>query len=602
MRLDLPRALEPWRTVLSVFPPELALPIGDVVARLSVLVGPLQQETTSDRGEPDGVSGISRRGPLDRLLMTEWALLHEVPDEFLRRAASTQLAFHELARREPAMDRRTIAIFDAGASQLGGPRIVQLAALVLLAQRAVDARASFAWGVLQDPATTLHQRVSAGTVRVLLRARRATMPTAEDAERWGKALAVPAGAASKEVRELWLIGSARTPDPAPTLVHPRLVIDDSLDLAAPLALDVTLLDPRRPSRSARVDPPPAAIGTRLLRNPFDTPATDARSGIELGPGATPFVFGWHRKKLYARNARGELVTLPLEKDGTPRVLAHRPGASVVAVGVVQRKQRTVVLVRRQDCVDVRCLGRRDIGEAWNARLPAADVLRVAEGDADAPLEHLFPVSEAESFLVHGRRLLRLHHPKSALDGTAELVLPVHAAFRSGTADAVLAVTAERQPRVLRVWVGKDGLVHTAPVDGVPELSEKLAAKARVFAQPGVLALEEEEVGTFRVLGTEASPSIDVRIAARTGDEVIGVRVSEGTPWLVVVDVSRRGLDLVGPAGVTQRLLGECPEILHAQASPYGPELALVLTAGGLELRSILHPDKVIHTYGTTPRS
>src|SRR5437868_6870782 len=123
MTIDLPRALQPWKDQLEVFPPDLAPAVGDVVARLSVLLGPLEQDRPSPYGEPDGVAGIGRRGPFDRLLATEWALLDEVPEEFIRRAAEQTLSFHEIARREPAVDRRCVALFDAGAEQLGAPRI-----------------------------------------------------------------------------------------------------------------------------------------------------------------------------------------------------------------------------------------------------------------------------------------------------------------------------------------------------------------------------------------------------------------------------------------------------------------------------------------------
>ena len=63
------------------------------------------------RCEPDGYAQLSRRGPFDRLLLTQWALLDVVPEELLRRAASNELLFHELARKEPKTNQAGEILF-----------------------------------------------------------------------------------------------------------------------------------------------------------------------------------------------------------------------------------------------------------------------------------------------------------------------------------------------------------------------------------------------------------------------------------------------------------------------------------------------------------
>ena len=67
----LPHALRPWAATLSRLPLELALHLGPLVARLSVALGATRAPTEMVGGEPQGYDGLSRRGTLDRLLVSE---------------------------------------------------------------------------------------------------------------------------------------------------------------------------------------------------------------------------------------------------------------------------------------------------------------------------------------------------------------------------------------------------------------------------------------------------------------------------------------------------------------------------------------------------
>ncbi len=121
--MELPPAIAPWGPELAMFHDELALALGGLVARVAHAIGPLPSATRDARDEPDGFGGLARRGPYERLLLTEWLLANELPDEFVRRAVSAEHAFLELEHLSPAIARRTIAVFDAGPSQLGAPRL-----------------------------------------------------------------------------------------------------------------------------------------------------------------------------------------------------------------------------------------------------------------------------------------------------------------------------------------------------------------------------------------------------------------------------------------------------------------------------------------------
>jgi len=211
--VDVPPALAPWKDALSMVSPEVAASLGPWLTRLAPMVGPLRARTLLGTGEPDGYDGLLRRGTWERLLLSEWLLASEVPEEFLRRAAMRELGFHRMAYREPADARASVALFDAGPSQLGVPRLAHVAALLVLAQRAMDAKARFGWGILQQPPDApvghggLMLGVTAQNVDALLRARQASAPCHRDLDAWAALEARGEGWS-----DVWLIGPRDTWD------------------------------------------------------------------------------------------------------------------------------------------------------------------------------------------------------------------------------------------------------------------------------------------------------------------------------------------------------------------------------------------------------
>lgn len=118
-----------------------------------VLLGPLTPTGPAPEaglGAPDGLDGIRRRGPWERLLHSEIALLDAIPDEFLRRAVDGELQFHELAREAPAPPARVVVWLDGGPDSIGRARTVQAAVLVVLQAHATALGVPFVWGVLGD--------------------------------------------------------------------------------------------------------------------------------------------------------------------------------------------------------------------------------------------------------------------------------------------------------------------------------------------------------------------------------------------------------------------------------------------------------------------
>ena len=140
----LPEPLARWSPLVADLPRDVADCLAPWMEQLARAIGPLRAHTIRGEGEPDGVDGVTRRAPFDRLLDTERLLATEVPDEFVRRAAQSELLFHALALKELRPARASLLLVDAGPAQLGAPRLAHLALVLVLAARAKDAGARFA--------------------------------------------------------------------------------------------------------------------------------------------------------------------------------------------------------------------------------------------------------------------------------------------------------------------------------------------------------------------------------------------------------------------------------------------------------------------------
>ncbi len=166
----LPTALKVWAEPLALLAEDLRPDVAQMAGRLDRLIGQLRPRDTERGGEPDGFRGLVRRGPYDRLLLSEWALLDEAPDEFVRRAVAGEHAFYQLETRKPSGGLHVRVVLDAGPSQLGGPRLVHIAALIVLHRRAQLAKATMTWSVAQRP-QAVFETVDEPSLRGLLASR-----------------------------------------------------------------------------------------------------------------------------------------------------------------------------------------------------------------------------------------------------------------------------------------------------------------------------------------------------------------------------------------------------------------------------------------------
>lgn len=262
---DLPRALQPWREWLGWFDAELAEQVGEMVRRLSDMLGAAPSAGRGGQPEPDGLGDLRSRGPYERLLATEWLLADELPEEFLRRAATSEHLFLAPRLRAARVERSVVAIFDCGPRALGAARLAHIAAWILLARLAGEHGGTLRWGVLQAPGELCPGDAPA-QLGALMRARRFEPATAAHATQWRAALAQLAESGE---RETWWIGAAGHGMPDGSLRDDR-----ALALHALLAGDAleARLGLGGAQRRTTLPLPPAPQATALLRGDFKAPA------------------------------------------------------------------------------------------------------------------------------------------------------------------------------------------------------------------------------------------------------------------------------------------------------------------------------------------
>jgi hypothetical protein len=273
----LPDALRPWREWLSWFDPELALQLGSLLQRLHPLMGPFRG--TSQGGEPEleGLDDLRLRGSYEHLLASEWLLAEEMPDEFLRRAASGEHIFLAPRPRARRADRSIVALFDAGPfavrrAAAGAPGHLDPAR----AARAAGA-GRIPLGSLQSPGE-LSEAVNTDHLKLLLQRRTFATPDAAGFAGWRTALD-----ARHSGGERWVIGSSFPQadlQAAPAFTH-RVSLQRDLPGTA---LEVSLFE-RGTERSVNLPLPEANAATPLLRGVFKTEASPAQFTKDTRPVA-----------------------------------------------------------------------------------------------------------------------------------------------------------------------------------------------------------------------------------------------------------------------------------------------------------------------------
>ncbi|MCG6497723.1 hypothetical protein [Kitasatospora sp. A2-31] len=371
----LPAALAPWAAALSAVSPELAVALGPLLLRLDRLVG--DHESVVDTiGEPDGVGGLARTGRPDQLLPSEWLLADEFPDEFLRRLADGELLHLATEFRSPAGRGRIAALVDAGPTQAGAGRLVQLAALLVLHRRAAARGTELVVGVLGDPSGRWLTGGLAELLPTWLAARRSADPTPEDVQR--------ARAALDDADQAWLLTSPRLADRLPA--HPRTLTAEPARWTADGADRVLV---RLAGGTAELPLPAGDIAVRALRGAEfrrPGPAAGRRGRPRAAADRALPAFPNGARTLIARGAEPSTllaVNLP-HADGRRtvgvRARRHDLAGPVLAAGRIAR--RLVALQVRGDRLVPHVVG-RPFGEPGGYTVDLADL----DTDPDAVAEH-----------------------------------------------------------------------------------------------------------------------------------------------------------------------------------------------------------------------
>jgi hypothetical protein len=363
-------ALKPFVKTLGELAPDVAAAMSPWLPRLSLLLGALARAHNAG-GDPDGFDGVTRRGRYDRLLLSEWAVALELPDEFLRRAVMNEHLFTEIKRREPQGALHSVVVVDAGPDQLGAPRLLHLAAAIVGEARAKKAKAAFAWGATTEP-VRLFPRVDPESARHVLDARRAVPLQAASLERWHAAISRFEKPASEEVTPVvsFRPGVAARPGrprgaAVPAQVDVLFVGGAHLErlvAASPFAGKARVLrvDALHASLSASIRPaahaaqprplllplPDDALAVRALRDPF---------GVEKKAGPVPtldvvassgLVIPMGGRRVLVRTKRGVAALVepnsPRAPLGAPREIVLAVGDTVLAAGLVGKRPLLIV--------------------------------------------------------------------------------------------------------------------------------------------------------------------------------------------------------------------------------------------------------------------
>ncbi|MCP4149948.1 MAG: hypothetical protein GY757_19535 [bacterium] len=315
----LPAPLLHWQKELSFFREDLAEDMFKLLRPLDLAIGPLKFSQEDNEGEPDGFQGITNKGDFSRLLPTEWLLADVFPQEFLRKAASGEQLFLRQSFQKPHGSGLSMALLDSGPAQLGNPRILQLAVLIVLARRALLQGYDFTWGSLQQD--TLVENFDKEAAKTFLACRTFTELDTGHVKSWQKCLEH-----TNTTVDLWIIGARETATLFPSTQN--ITICDTLQPGSK-EIDVTVTQKARKNR-LKLQLPHDETCTWLLRDPFKKPPQRAhRTMNPQAPVSTDYpirIFSKERRALIVAGPnRVRLYKLKFNQKKTHRGIGGRSG-------------------------------------------------------------------------------------------------------------------------------------------------------------------------------------------------------------------------------------------------------------------------------------
>ena len=596
--MELPRALAPWNAYLDLFPRELALALGPLVQRLDLMIGAMQISSRRNTGEPDGFDGIAHRGTYERLLLSEWLLAEEVPEEFSRRAVMGEHAFLQLAHREPAGMRSSIALFDGGANQWGSPRIAHLAALIVLARRASATGAHFSWGIVQAPENKLFTEVTSASVTQLLKAHSSREAAEPDLTSWRERF----GAGTSD--DFWVIGGH-------TIAGWKNLNGVSLlqieDVYKPEVRQLIARIPigARKRNDVILELPKDEVCAQLLRDPFKKAAAQPAHTASGRKATSNLLFAFGGSKMLARTNKKGILSYSIPNSS--RALSAKPklfqsvyGNTIIAAGRIAKSTVAISIPDKTPGFRLEHIGAR------TSVIDAGEYLWEGSYQPAPPDQELFPCIGFPSFpasttkvwvLTPDRTLFRLHKRD---DGQRIATL------RASRVEAITLLPSNRLAYV--AWPDKE--IPVASLEENPLKGRRLLVSLNEHEVETVQSLDQSGMGAFFGYGGSLGHEWMGFLAVEEGNNHWSIYLKEGIqtlvcprgmtvvgialaqlntsniqPVLVVLSGDRRVLTLLGSTG--SRVLPRAPSpILHAAASPYGPLINYITEQGDVYVYSI----------------
>jgi hypothetical protein len=338
LQVQLPQLLRPWQPWLT----DLAFDAAEYFAKSAGLLTPLLGDFGVKNSQsdvfPEGVGGLARTGDYARLLMSEWLLATELPEEFLRRAAMREQLFLAPESDAAKSSPRMLVLFDTGPLQLGAPRLVHLCCWIALSRRAAQKNATFSWASAQRSETILQLNEPAALVE-LLHSR--TVECISEAHLQSLAQQL----APSDYDELWWIGAtepafdAVAPNPEQRALLQRF---NRVCISEPLSLAERHVTVARGARTVTIALPEPKLAAGLLRDPLAhsraraaVPATAAKaSGIPIS-SVTGALFGLQQQ--------------PIFSDDSAHLAIARLDASPVVFALPKRATAHTIKGQKPDC-------------------------------------------------------------------------------------------------------------------------------------------------------------------------------------------------------------------------------------------------------------
>ncbi len=229
-----PPPLSLWQPWLTWFPESLQADLSEVLKQLAGFLAPILATRQQVSEDDAGLSRLHTRGHYQHLLASEWLLAEAYPDEFIRRVIHHEHLFLTSEPESTQHGHQIVVLLDCGLGQLGAPRLVHIALLLLLAKRAHMQGQTLRWGVLQNY-PKLYDWLSVDDLMKLLQQRQTATVTEQQWLIWSKQLARQ----SSVFDECWVVSDLGHGDVPVAMGETHwLQIHRAIVVANALALDV----------------------------------------------------------------------------------------------------------------------------------------------------------------------------------------------------------------------------------------------------------------------------------------------------------------------------------------------------------------------------